>query len=101
MLENGCTDTTFITYRISSDIVKINVITPNGDGINDYLEFPNLQMYAQNELVIFNRWGTEIARYPNYRNFWDAYGVPDGVYFYVLYLEDGIPPVKGSFTIIR
>ncbi len=97
----GCTDTVIVAYEISSDIVKTNIITPNGDGINDYLAFPNIQKYETNRLVIFNRWGTEIAFFENYRNFWDAYLIPDGVYFYVLYLGDGVTPVKGSFTIVR
>ena len=99
--DEGCTDTVIVAYKVSSDIVKTNIITPNGDGINDYLVFPNIQKFQTNKLVIFNRWGTEIAAFENYRNFWDAYLIPDGVYFYVLYLEDGVTPVKGSFTIVR
>ena len=100
-LQNGCTDTASLSYTISSDIVKVNIITPNGDGINDYLVFPNLAVYQTNELIIFNRWGTEVARFKNYRNFWDANGMIDGVYFYVLYLDETQEPIKGSFTIIR
>lgn len=99
--DSGCTDTVQINYRITDDIVKVNVITPNGDGVNDYLVFPNLQKFPNNHLKIFNRWGVLIADLPQYRNFWDGNLVPDGTYFYTLYLEEGEPPLKGSFTILR
>lgn len=101
LFENGCSDTTELVYSISTDIVKVNIITPNGDGVNDYLVFPNLTSFQTNELIIFNRWGTEVARFENYRNFWDANEMEDGVYFYVLYLGENFQPIKGHFTIIR
>lgn len=97
----GCTDTISIIYKISDDIVRVNVITPNGDGLNDYLVFPNLQKFPNNTLSIYNRWGVQVARFEKYRNLWDAYNMPDGTYFYVLQLGTGIPAVKGSFMILR
>lgn len=99
--ENGCVDSVKFNYRISDDVVSVNVITPNGDGINDYLEFPNIGKFETNELTIFNRWGVIIFQTTNYRNFWDAYDVPEGVYFYTLYLGQNEKPVQGSFTIVR
>jgi gliding motility-associated-like protein len=99
--DEGCTDTIRINYRITDDIVKVNIITPNGDGVNDFLVFPNIQKYPNNELFIYNRWGVEIAHYSGYYNHWDGYGLPEGTYFYVLELEEGVHPVKGSFTLLR
>jgi gliding motility-associated-like protein len=99
--DSGCTDTISISYRISDDIVKVNVITPNGDGVNDYLVFPNLQKFPNNRLHIFNRWGVELVSLKPYRNLWDAHNIPDGTYFYVLELDENVPAIKGSFTIIR
>ena len=99
--DNGCTDTISISYSISSGVVKTNVITPNGDGLNDYLVFPNLDLFETKQLVIYNRWGVEVAKFDNYLNNWDAYGFPDGVYFYIIYLGENAEPLKGSFTIIR
>lgn len=99
--DNGCSDSITLSYRITDDIVKVNIITPNGDGINDYLAFPNLQKYPNNHLHIFNRWGVEIGDFYQYQNYWDAYDVPEGTYYYVLELGENQPPVKGSFTILR
>lgn len=97
----GCTDTTFLNYLITDEIIKVNVMTPNGDGINDYLVIPNIQKYPNNSLRIYNRWGVEVAFFKPYRNNWDAYFVSDGVYFYVIELEQGTPALKGSITVIK
>ena len=98
----GCSDTIRVPYLITDEIIKVNVITPNGDGVNDYLVFPNIQKYPENVVRIFNRWGVEVAYFPTYRNTWDAYGLPDGVYYYVIELNhQDAAPIKGSVTVIR
>jgi gliding motility-associated-like protein len=97
----GCTDTTFLNYLITDEIIKVNVMTPNGDGVNDYLVIPNIQKYPNNSLRIYNRWGVEVAFFKPYRNNWDAYFVSDGVYFYVIELEQGAPALKGNITVIK
>jgi len=54
------------------------------------------------ELVIFDRWGRKIYDTPNYKSDWQAKGVPDGSYYYVLktigfYKTEKF---KGSITIL-
>ena len=65
--------------------------SPNNDGINDYLTVEGLEHYPSNELIIFNRWGTEIFKQKGYDGYWDGsfdgLPLPDGTYFYVL--KDG------------
>ncbi|MCV6631110.1 MAG: gliding motility-associated C-terminal domain-containing protein [Flavobacteriaceae bacterium] len=34
-----------------------NVLTPNGDGVHDYLKVAKLENYPDNKVQIFNRWG--------------------------------------------
>jgi len=86
---SGCYDTTCKTITVLPlEIVTPNVISPNGDGINDYLEFQYLEFYPSNHLVIFNRWGNLVLEADNYSNNWNAKGLPDGVYYYVLTVED-------------
>ena len=89
--------------------VKVpNIITPNGDGINDdfkimlkgsdeafYLSFPN------STLLIYNRWGKKIFESNNYQNDWNGNGAADGVYYWTLELEDGEnTQMQGSVTIL-
>jgi gliding motility-associated-like protein len=62
-----------------------NVITPNGDGINDIFEIENLP--ENTEVIILNRWGNIVFSATNYQNNWDGKDTSgkelvDGVYTY-------------------
>lgn len=71
-----------------------NYISPNGDGDNDFWTITNIDSdkYKSNEVVIYNRWGSEIFHTTNYDNvtrFWNGVSkentaLPDGTYFYVV-----------------
>jgi gliding motility-associated-like protein len=61
-------------------------ISPNGDGLNEVFDISFLN--AKN-IVIYNRYGTEIFQYNNYKNEWDGTSkngklLPTGTYFYVI-----------------
>ncbi|MFC5272213.1 gliding motility-associated C-terminal domain-containing protein [Adhaeribacter terreus] len=62
--------------------VFYNIFTPNADHKNDAFVIENLQWYAENELVIYNRWGVEVFRKRNYKNGWKAENLSSGTYFY-------------------
>jgi gliding motility-associated-like protein len=62
-----------------------NVISPNGDGINDRLDLGSY--YHDVHLSIFDRWGKRIYTSDHYQNDWSGTTmgggqVPDGVYYY-------------------
>ena len=99
---NGCSDTLIIPYSIISNIIKPNVITPNGDGQNDFLVFENLEFY-DNNLKIFNRWGTVMFETINYKNNWDGDDLSEGTYFYILEVQkDGENELhKGTISLLR
>lgn len=61
-----------------------NVITPNGDGKNDFFVINNLELYPDHELKIFNRLGTQIYVSQNYLQNWQAESQSGGTYFYSL-----------------
>jgi len=79
-----------------------NVITPNNvDGFNDYFKIEGLENFPDSKLVIFNRWGKKIFESNNYQNDWNGNGAADGVYYWILYLADGMgTTMKGTVTII-
>ncbi|GEM_PF-1417012 len=81
----------------------INVFTPNGDGINDFLAFTLLELYPGSMLQVFNRWGEMVYEDDNYYNDWDGEDLKEGTYFYILKVNDDLypEPFKGNFTIIR
>jgi gliding motility-associated-like protein len=86
---NGCRDTVCkdITV-IPAEIVLPNVITPNGDHINDVLFINYLEFFASNNLKIFDRWGKLAFEKDNYNNTWAGDKVPDGTYFVILTVMD-------------
>lgn len=61
-----------------------NVFTPNGDGRNDTFSIPDLSQYKDNELMIVNRWGTNVYQTKNYQNSWTGDTLDEGTYFYSL-----------------
>jgi gliding motility-associated-like protein len=62
-----------------------NIITPNGDGINDFFVIDDAYSQLGNSIIIINRWGNLMFEASPYLNDWDGEGASDGVYFYVYY----------------
>ncbi len=60
-----------------------NIITPNGDGKNDYLVLP-LREGTTATLSIFNRWGEKVFQSDNYKNDWNAKKLSSGTYYAAL-----------------
>lgn len=99
--DNGCVSTVTLDYTIIADpIIVPNVFTPNGDNLNDFLIFKNLEYYGIASLVIFNRWGNKIYESGNYQNDWDGENVVNGVYFYILGVPELEEPITGHLTVI-
>ncbi|NRA10608.1 MAG: gliding motility-associated C-terminal domain-containing protein [Crocinitomicaceae bacterium] len=53
-------------------LVAPNVITSNGDGINETFIVKNWEDYDRVSLMIFNRWGNLVYENDNYQNDWDG-----------------------------
>ncbi len=104
---NGCMDTAVVLITVIRDYnVQIsNVLTPNGDGYNDYWYIGNIENYPQNEVTIFNRFGKVLYTKTGYNNEWDGtYNgnkLPDGTYFYVIKFTDSNISFKGDINIIN
>lgn len=64
-----------------------NVITPNGDEMNDVFKVENLSRPVT--LSIYNRWGVLIYEDEAYQNTWSADGLDAGVYYYIIKDESG------------
>lgn len=84
-----CSDTTEATILMVNDFLQFpNVVTPNGDGINDRFVIKNLVDglgYPINSLYIYNKWGTMVFHRDNIAtddDWWDPAGVPAGTYFF-------------------
>ena len=92
-------DSIEVTFRYCGEFVFPNIITPNGDGLNDYFKIKGLEWSSGWELSIFNREGRKVYHSPDYRNNWNAPGLSDGVYFYIME-RDG-ERYKGNITVFH
>jgi gliding motility-associated-like protein/uncharacterized repeat protein (TIGR01451 family) len=94
-----------ITINEFKDPKIPSLFSPNGDGVNDEFVIKDLGDYAQNELIVINRWGNEVYRQADYKNSWSGTGLNEGTYFYIVRLKksNGESWVirKGYVTLIR
>jgi gliding motility-associated-like protein len=90
----GLCDTALVALQVGAfnDCDIPNIITPNNDGTNDALFVPCLDVFTDNSIVIFNRWGDEVFAAAPYLNDWQGTHsgreLPEGTYFYVLRYTD-------------
>ena len=80
-----------------TDVSIPNVFTPNNDGVNE--AFIILNKTPNAKLVIVNRWGVEVYKSDDYQNDWRAEGLPDGIYFYTVSMDDVVR--RGSIEVWR
>lgn len=107
---NGCIITDSLAVLLASDptetIRRINLISPNGDGMNDELEFQGVEKFGPNKLEVYNRWGSLVYQKVNYQLDEDRFDgtkngntLPAGNYYYVLSFTTG--DVKQKLLIVR
>jgi len=70
-------------YDCRENLFIPNIITPNDDGRNDYLEIVGLGTTPWS-LSIYNRWGQQVYKTDWYKQDWDAHAMPAGLYYYLL-----------------
>ncbi|MEX0273827.1 MAG: gliding motility-associated C-terminal domain-containing protein [Flavobacteriaceae bacterium] len=93
---------TFGSLAEPEDILTLDnyILTPNGDGINDVLVIPEMEQSPNNSLQIFDRNGLKVFEMVNYTNEFGGVsnlnnlvinreqGLPEGIYFYLVSLDD-------------
>ena len=81
-----------------------NMITPNGDGINDTWVIRNIEDFSNSTIRIFNRSGQEVYKTDNYKNDWDGRRngnlLPTGTYYYTIESSQSRASFKGYITIL-
>ncbi len=84
------------------EVFPPNVMTPNGDGLNDLFEIDGLELYANSKVEVYDRWGNVVFSSDNYKNDWDGGDLPEGTYYYILEVDDPQETVhRGILTILR
>ena len=85
------------------------VITPNGDGLNDVLYLEDLYLYPEHRIRVYNRWGTLVYESSPYQNdwqgTWEVNGsgapLPSATYYYLVESASNDPLVFRGFVEIQ
>lgn len=79
--------------------------SPNGDLINDFWEVRGIEIFENNSVQIFNKWGQRVMQRSPYIGDWDGKengnDLPAGTYYYIIDLGNGTKVFKGNVTIKR
>ena len=99
-------DSIRIAVKDDQRLIPANIITPDGDGINDTWHITNIDFYERATVRIFNRWGEMVYQKTNYLQDWDGKNtngdvLPDGTYYYVITFPDTTRNYTGAITILR
>ncbi|MBP2831833.1 gliding motility-associated C-terminal domain-containing protein [Aquimarina sp. U1-2] len=91
---------------IGSTLRFANTMTPNGDGANDMFMIEGIENYPDNQLTVYNRWGSKVFEATGYQNDWfGTYKgeiLPVGNYYYIMDIQGDINETyKGYITILR
>ena len=103
---NHLSDSTKVTIDVDDAPIAIaQGLSPNGDGLNDFLVFKGLENYPGSELTIFTKDGQVLFKSSNYQNDWSGNylksgansqdKVNQGVYYYSLRLGSTNRILKG------
>ncbi|KMQ69400.1 gliding motility protein [Chryseobacterium sp. FH2] len=72
--------------------VMQNVITPNGDNVNDIIDFRGVSDYKDFKGVVFDRYGKEVFKASQLTPYWDGFfqgkRLPTASYWYQVTFED-------------
>ena len=101
----SCTVTRNFTLSFRDNFAIPNVITSNGDGVNDLWVLPNTLSGNPNvTVIILNERGEEIFNQTDYQNNWPTSSTPftqDKMIFYYRIFRDGNVTNQGTITVIR
>jgi len=74
------------TIRIIDDLVRVHpAVSPDGNGINDFLRIEGIEKFPDNQVTIFDRTGKVLDRifgYDNHQNIFTGEKLRHGTYFY-------------------
>jgi gliding motility-associated-like protein len=90
-----------LSFEIPERLPEVfNVITPNGDGLNDFLTINGILFFPEAVVKLFNRWGQNVFTATNYQNNWSPTSLESGNYVYELQLPDG-SILRGMLRIMK
>lgn len=107
-ITGNCTVQSIVTIVMEDPVSIPNVITPNGDGVNDTWVIERIAGYPDATFVIYNRWGSIVWKAGNQSFTWNGTNrngeaLPDGTYYYIINLNSNAypDPYTGYVQLVR
>lgn len=111
----GDSDTAIVFFEVIPIVVVIgadvpNGFSPNGDGVNDVFNIPDLDSYDELEISIFNQLGGLVYDDKAYLNNWNGISntgkysgmdLPSGTYYYLLQVKGTDTKITGFIYLSR
>jgi len=109
---NGCSAEVATVKNVFVDLPPIKAIeafSPNGDGLNDLMQFRHLSYYPGSKLFVYSKMGNVVYQSDDYQNDWDGRILSNklqnqsmilsGIYYYLLKLGGADRIIKGFVLI--
>lgn len=101
-----------IAIEVVGEIEVFNAVSPNGDGLNDFLRLKYIEIIEStknNRVTIFNRWGDVVFQIQDYDNASRVFAglnnngneLPSGTYFYRIDFSDSRESQTGYLSLKR
>ena len=100
----GSDQTPLIASMSDEKVEANNILSPNGDGVNDIWVVKNIAFYPNNTVTVYDRTGKVVYTRKNYQNDWagtyQGSVLNEGTYYYLVDLGNG-SNLKGFITVVR
>jgi len=92
------------TSSENSNVTANNILSPNGDGVNDTWIVKNIEQYPNNKVTVYDKKGTIVFSKKGYTNDWSGTfrgaTLNEDTYYYLVDLGNG-SVIKGFMTVVR
>ena len=104
----GCVQTHSFCIQVeqSYDIHPYELVTADGNGLNDVWLVENIELYPDNSIELVDHRGVLVYSERNYQNTWDGKNLkgellPEGMYYYQIKFENSRKVFKGYVCLLR
>ena len=106
--EGACASIAEFTLNVNDNyniVTAANLVSPNGDGVNDFWVIKNIDMYPESVVKVFDKTGRVIFNKKGYQNDWDGRiagsSLKEDTYYYIIDFGAGLPKKKGALTMMN
>lgn len=99
----------FITAESDDGFIIYNAVSATGDAKNEFFRLENIESFASNKVIIYNRWGDVVFDVSNYDNTDRVFkgvsnsgkDLPSGIYYYKIEFSSGLKTKTGYLSLRR